>query len=244
MRTTLEKLSEKLNGKYWEKGGLKRVYLTRGHNTKKMSTKVYVEQINLEFVVKCFVECPSQDYNWCKSQADIVIKKVQQEIKEVLATEYFYVVNSKNEVINDCCEVEALEDLYVGGGLYLSREEAKEFIDLEDIEATVLSISKDDFIALEFLENDQNNEPTTTLYRADDYINNSGNCLGIFTLFRDAKAEIEFDNLVVEAQDGNFSQITQFTVLTSKFEKIDEFDQKQMFSLWEEGEIIRDYYFI
>jgi hypothetical protein len=126
----------------------------------------------------------------------------------------------------------------------LSREEAKEFIDLEDIEATVLSISKDDFIALEFLENDQNNEPTTTLYRADDYINNSGNCLGIFTLFRDAKAEIEFDNLVVEAQDGNFSQITQFTVLTSKFEKIDEFDQKQMFSLWEEGEIIRDYYFI
>jgi hypothetical protein len=151
MKATLEQLSEKLNGKYWEKGGLKRVYLTCGYNTKKMSTKVYVEQINLEFVVKCFVECPSQDYNWCKSQADMVIKDVQQEIKEVLATEYFYVVNSKGEVINDCCKVEALEDLYVGGGLYLSREDALEFIDLEDIEATVLSISKDDFIALVYL---------------------------------------------------------------------------------------------
>lgn len=152
MKATLEKLSEKLNGKYWEKGGLKRVYLTRGYNTKKMSTKVYVEQINLEFVVKCFVECPSQDQNWCNSQAGMVIKQVQQEIKEVLATEYFYVVNSKNEVINDCLQVEVLEDLYFGGGLYLSKEDAQKFIELENIEATILSISRDDFEALESLK--------------------------------------------------------------------------------------------
>ena len=152
MKATLEKLSEKLNGKYWEKGGLKRVYLTRGYNTKKMSTKVYVEQINLEYVVKCFVECPSQDQNWCNSQADMVIKQVQQEIKEVLATEYFYVVNSKNEVINDCLQVEVLGGLYFDGGLYLSKEDAQEFIDLEDIEANILSISRDDFEALESLK--------------------------------------------------------------------------------------------
>jgi hypothetical protein len=148
-------------------------------------------------------------------------------------------------VINDCCKVEALEDLYVGGGLYLSIEDALEFIDLEDIEATVLSISRDEFEDLEFLENDKNNEPaTTTLYRADDYTNNSGNCLGIFTLFGDAKAELQLQDSVNQPQEGTFSQITEFTVLTSKFEKIDDFDQKQMFSLWEEGEIVRDYYFI
>lgn len=152
MKATLEKLSEKLNGKYWEKGGLKRVYLTRGYNTKKMSTKVYVEQINFEYVVKCFVECPSQDMNWCKSQADIVIKSVQKEIKEALATEYFYVLNAASEVVNDCLQVEVLQDLYVGAGLYLSKEDAQEFIELEDIEATILSISRDNFESLEILK--------------------------------------------------------------------------------------------
>jgi Zn-dependent oligopeptidase len=152
MKATLEKLSEKLNGKYWGKGGLKRVYLTRGHNTKKMSTKVYIEQINLEYVVKCFVECPSQDMNWCKSQADIVIKSVQKEIKEALATEYFYVLNAASEVVNDCLQVEVLQDLYVGAGLYLSKEDAQEFIELEDIEATILSISRDNFESLEILK--------------------------------------------------------------------------------------------
>lgn len=87
-------------------------------------------------------------------------------------------------------------------------------------------------------------EPIITLFRADNYTNNSGNIAGIFTLFGDAKSELEFDNLVSEAQDGNFSQITEFTVLSSAFNEIDQFDQKQMFGLWKNGDIVRDYYFI
>lgn len=87
-------------------------------------------------------------------------------------------------------------------------------------------------------------ETIITLFRADNYTNNSGNLAGIFTLFGDAKSELEFDNLVSEAQDGNFSQITEFTVLSSVFNEIDQFDQKKMFGLWENGDIVRDYYFI
>ncbi len=155
MKITIEQLAEKLNGKVWVKGDLKRIYLNRGYNTKKMSTKTHIEEVNEEFVVKCFVECPSQDYNWCKSQANQVIEQVNEEIKEHLANEYFYVVNSKNEVINDCRKVQDLKDLYVDGGLYLYREEAQNFIDLEEINATILSISANDFLALEFLTTDK-----------------------------------------------------------------------------------------
>lgn len=82
---SLEQLAEKLNGKIWIKEDLKRIYLDRGYNTKKMSTKTYVEETSEgSFNVKCFIECPSQDYNWCKSQANQVIERVEKEIDEIL----------------------------------------------------------------------------------------------------------------------------------------------------------------
>lgn len=81
---TLEQLSEKLKGKLWEKGDLKRIYLDRGYNTKKMSTKTYVEEVNGEFIVKCFVDCASQSWNWIENQQNDVIDQVEQEIKEII----------------------------------------------------------------------------------------------------------------------------------------------------------------
>lgn len=84
-KITIEELAVKLNGKMWTKGDLKRIYLDRGYNTKKMSTKTYVEETATgNFNVKCFVECPSQDYNWCKSQAEIVIEGVEEDINEII----------------------------------------------------------------------------------------------------------------------------------------------------------------
>lgn len=84
-KITIEELAVKLNGKMWTKGDLKRIYLDRGYNTKKMSTKTYVEETATgKFNVKCFVECPSQDYNWCKSQAEIVIEGVEEDINEIV----------------------------------------------------------------------------------------------------------------------------------------------------------------
>lgn len=81
---TLQELATKLNGKFWSKDGKERVYLERGYNTKKMSTSTYVELINGNLVVKCFVNCDSQTSSWCKSQADIVIENVEEEISEII----------------------------------------------------------------------------------------------------------------------------------------------------------------
>lgn len=151
-KITIEELAVNLNGKMWTKGDLKRIYLDRGYNTKKMSTKTYVEETSEEnFNVKCFVECDSQDYNWCESQANQVIESVDREIAEALATEYFYVVNEQtNEVIDDCQTAKPLADLYVGGGLYLSEGFAKNFIKREDIDGfKVMSISRSEYEALE-----------------------------------------------------------------------------------------------
>jgi hypothetical protein len=79
---SLEQLAEKLNGKLWVKGDLKRVYLERGHNTKKMSTKTYVYEINGEFKVSCYIDCPSQPFEWIKSQQEQIISRVLESIEQ------------------------------------------------------------------------------------------------------------------------------------------------------------------
>ncbi len=81
---TLQELATKLNGKFWSKEGKERVYIDRGYNTKKMSTKTYVEIRNDEFVVRCFIDCPSQSDNWIESQQNEVIENVENEILEII----------------------------------------------------------------------------------------------------------------------------------------------------------------
>jgi len=81
---TLKDLATKLVGNYWEKGDLKRVYLNEGNNTKKMSTKVYVYERNGSFVVNCKVECPSQAWQWCKSQEDQLIEQIENKINQIV----------------------------------------------------------------------------------------------------------------------------------------------------------------
>jgi hypothetical protein len=97
-KITIEDLAVKLNGNMWTKGDLKRIYLDRGYNTKKMSTKTYVEETSKgNFNVKCFVECPSQDYNWCKSQANQVIERLESEIEEILNPS----IETEEEIISE-----------------------------------------------------------------------------------------------------------------------------------------------
>lgn len=92
---TIEQLAEKLNGKLWIKGDLKRIYLERGYNTKKMSTKTWVEQQGDSFVVKCFVECPSQPWQWCKSQQEEVIQSVENQIENLTKQQNIELVDFK-----------------------------------------------------------------------------------------------------------------------------------------------------
>ncbi len=131
-KITIEDLAIKLNGKMWTKGDLKRIYLDRGYNTKKMSTKTYVEETSeANFNVKCFVECPSQDYNWCASQAEMVVESVDKEIAEATVTEYFLVMNEDTALfVDDCGTDKAMNDIY-GSDLHHSRRAAERFIEKE-----------------------------------------------------------------------------------------------------------------
>ena len=82
-RLTLEKLCEMLPGcSIWEKNGMRRAYIRRGHQTGKMSTKAWIEESGDEFVIACFVECPSQTLAWIKSQEERVIDSVIRDIQE------------------------------------------------------------------------------------------------------------------------------------------------------------------
>lgn len=82
---SLEQLAEKIGGKLWIKGDLKRIYLDRGYNTKKMGTKTYVyKSEDGEFKVSCNIDCSSQDYNWIKSQQQQVIDSVMEDIERSL----------------------------------------------------------------------------------------------------------------------------------------------------------------
>lgn len=83
---TIEQLTEKLNGSLWVKGDLKRIYLNEaGYNTKKMYTKTFVFQDeNGDFKVSCKVDCPSQPWQWCKSQEDEVKEGVYEQISEIV----------------------------------------------------------------------------------------------------------------------------------------------------------------
>lgn len=154
---TLQQLSEKLHGKYWEKGEKKRVYLDRGHNTKKMSTTTYVYQReDGSFGVSCFIDCPSQPYQWIDSQKDEIIENVEEEIQKVFrdiefdaADELFVVYNPSagegtyysryNESkFND------LGDLYENEDVFLSEKEAEQVIKSHDLsnDWIVISVKK------------------------------------------------------------------------------------------------------
>lgn len=133
---TLQELATKLNGKFWSKEGKERVYLERGYNTKKMSTSTYVEQSeNGLFIVKCFVKCDNQDYNWCKSQSDIVIESVEREIEKA-ATEnttkkMFAIFNTEtNLYVNECKFERELSELDEDD-VYTNSKKAQNFIDDE-----------------------------------------------------------------------------------------------------------------
>ena len=83
---TIEKLAERFNQKVWVKGDLKRIYLNdEGYNTKKMSTKTFIYEQDGQFIVSCFIECPSQPYQWIQSQVEEVKASVYAKIEDFTA---------------------------------------------------------------------------------------------------------------------------------------------------------------
>ena len=103
-RISIEELAVKLNGKMWVKDELKRIYLDRGYNTKKMSTKTYVFEKEGKFIVSCEIDCPSQNYNWIDSQEEQVKESVYQQIEEIIELSKIELVEAR--LTSDETEVE------------------------------------------------------------------------------------------------------------------------------------------
>lgn len=124
---TLQQLAEKLNGKYWEKGDKQRVYLDRGNNTKKMKTTSYVCQLdNGEFKVCCYIDCPSQDWNWIKSQQQQIIDSVQEDVDFITAEKLFVIKDNESNSYLDClCQPDTLEE----AEKFLTEQSAKIFLE-------------------------------------------------------------------------------------------------------------------
>jgi hypothetical protein len=101
---SIEALAEKINGKLWVKGDVKRIYLDCGYNTNKMSTKTYVfQRQDGTFGVSCTVDCPSQDPAWINSQEEAIVNPLMEQINEVI--EEF-----GHEIENPAIEIKATLD--------------------------------------------------------------------------------------------------------------------------------------
>lgn len=86
---SIDQLAEKLGGRVWRGYGKERIYLRRGHNTRKMSTStfVYWDDVEKEYTVHCHIVCPSQSKNWIQSQQDLIISEVKKEIENAYTSD-------------------------------------------------------------------------------------------------------------------------------------------------------------
>lgn len=82
---TLQELHTHLGGKLWQKENIERIYLLRGYNTKKMSTKTFVYKADDgEFHVSCRIDCLSQHDNWVSKEQDAIIESVTEQINAII----------------------------------------------------------------------------------------------------------------------------------------------------------------
>lgn len=149
MKTTIEQLSEKLGGNLWVKGDMKRIYLDRGYNTKKMSTKTFIYEKDGEFKVSCWIECPSQSTNWINNERDRIIDNVENEISEALADSYFYIQSETGKAINDCGKEVEVGSLCIGSDIFVKKGQAKTLQREEELEGQIIEISRADFESAE-----------------------------------------------------------------------------------------------
>jgi hypothetical protein len=125
---TIEQLAEKMNESVWTKGDLKRIYLNdAGHNTKKMSTKAYIYQENDEFKVSVYIDCPSQNYNWIKSQQEEVKERILEEIQDVICDTIFIAVNGNGNPVDENGSEISLNDIFLER--FFTKEKCENFIE-------------------------------------------------------------------------------------------------------------------
>lgn len=139
---SLEQLAEKMNESVWTKGDLKRIYLNdAGHNTKKMSTKAYIYQEKDEFKVSVYIDCPSQNYNWIKSQQEEVKERILNEIDDVLCDTVFIAVDENEKPVDDNGSEIALNDIFLEQ--FFTKEKCDNYIEENVYKKGVISKSFD-----------------------------------------------------------------------------------------------------
>ncbi len=171
--TDLKKLADEIKGKYWNKGTKERVYLNRGYNTKKMKTTTYVEQVNGNFNVRCFIDCPSQPYQWIESQQNEIIEDVENEITNIKdrldATHIYTLVDEQGNYLDDSGNIVRI-DLLVEGYFYYSEASAVKMLEEIDEAFKIERFDKDEFSKLqkEAEERENNMSISDKLKRGDE----------------------------------------------------------------------------
>lgn len=88
---TLKEIATKINGKVWEKGDMKRIYLNNvGHNTNKMRTKAFIwfDDSKRKCGLSITIECLNQPDSWCISQTNI-LKNDHSELAQECMNMYY-----------------------------------------------------------------------------------------------------------------------------------------------------------
>lgn len=110
---SIEQLAERINGKIWVKGDVKRIYIDAGHNTKKMTTKTYVfQREDGKFGVSCYIDCPSQPFQWIESQKEEVIESVMVSIERATAQAVYLLKDNAGNICDTDGEPTAINELY------------------------------------------------------------------------------------------------------------------------------------
>lgn len=122
---SIYELAERLNCKVWEKDNLRRIYISAGYNTRKMRTTTFIWQDeNGEFRVSCYIDCPSQPWNWIKSQQEEVVRKVEDKIRYALADTYYIPVRKVDGMVFDYGSISSRERFMLYPDRYISKEDA------------------------------------------------------------------------------------------------------------------------
>lgn len=145
---TIQELASRLGGKAWEKGDLRRVYLEKGHNTKKMSTKCYVYESNGAWRVSVNIDCPSQPAQWIDSQEEELRDRIEDELRIALAETFYYIEVEGKPVDEDGKAVESVSYLYMGDDLFTNEVLAGKKMAKREIDGTVKAIDRSEYDAI------------------------------------------------------------------------------------------------
>lgn len=141
-------LAERLGYKVWEKNGLKRIYVNEGYNTRKMSTTTFIWlDEGGEFKVSCHIDCPSQSWNWIKSQKEKVVSYVEKKICYALADTFYLPVRKADGMVFDKGLMTSREKFMLHPEVYLSEEDAiKDLKEYDEIleEYEIIPICRED----------------------------------------------------------------------------------------------------